>query len=78
MPEAELTEELITAAMTRAEAGVCAGTVRCYAFSDRLEDARDTCTPMGHCKVGWIVRRDGRESWDVWLEVSTGLVKLIP
>ncbi len=32
---------------------------------------------MGRCKVGWIVSRGGRESWDVWLEVSTGLVKLI-
>ena len=37
-----------------------------------------TCTPQGRCKVGWIVARGGRESFDVWLEVSTGLVKLIP
>ncbi len=43
-----------------------------------LEDAPQTCTPKGRCKVGWIVRASGRESWDVWLEVSTGLVKLIP
>jgi hypothetical protein len=75
--EPELTEELITAAMAKAEAGVCAGTVRCYAFPDRLEDARETCTLNRWCRVGWIVRRDGRESWNVWLEVSTGLVKLI-
>jgi hypothetical protein len=27
--------------------------------------------------VGWIVSRGGRESFDLWLEVSTGLVKLI-
>ncbi len=32
----------------------------------------------GRCKVGWIVSKGGRESWDVWLEVSTGLVKLMP
>jgi hypothetical protein len=73
----ELTEAMITAAMAKAEAGVCAGAVRCYAFSDRLEDARETCTPKGHCKVGWIVSQGGRERWDVWLEMSTGLVKLI-
>jgi hypothetical protein len=38
---------------------------------------RETCTAKGRCKVGWIVSKGGRESWDVWLEVSTGLVKLI-
>jgi hypothetical protein len=32
----------------------------------------------GRCKVGWVVRKSGRESWDVWLEVATGLVKLVP
>jgi hypothetical protein len=63
-----LTAAMITAAMA---------SDRCYAFPDRLEDARETCTPKGRCKVGWIVGRGGRESWDVWLEVSTGLVKLI-
>jgi hypothetical protein len=26
---------------------------------------------------GWIASRGGRESFDVWLEVATGLVKLI-
>jgi hypothetical protein len=31
----------------------------------------------GRCTVGWIVCKGGRESWNVWLEVSTGLVKLI-
>jgi hypothetical protein len=73
----ELTAELITAAMAKADARVCVGNDRCYAFPDRLEDARETCTPQGRCKVGWIVSRGGRESWNVWLEVSTGLVKLI-
>jgi hypothetical protein len=63
--------------MAKAEAGACAGADRCYAFPDRLEDARETCTPKGRCKVGWIVTRSGRESWDVWLDVRTGLVKLI-
>ena len=75
--EAELTEELIAAAMAKADARVCVGNDRCYPFPDRPEDARATCTPKGRCKVGWIVSQGGRESWDVWLEVSTGLVKLI-
>ena len=35
------------------------------------------CTADGRCRVGLIVSRGGRESFDVWLEVSTGLVKLI-
>jgi hypothetical protein len=74
----ELTEELITAAMAKAEARVCVGSDRCYAFPHRLQDARATYTPKGRCKVGWIVSRGGRESWDVWLEVRTSLVKLSP
>jgi hypothetical protein len=57
--------------------GVFCGSDRSYPFPHRLEDARATCTPKGRCKVGWIVSRGGRESHDVWLEVATGLVKLI-
>jgi hypothetical protein len=73
----DLTEELITAAMAKAEARVCVGSDRCFAFPDLLVDARQSCTPKGRCKVGWIVSRGGREGWDVWLEVATRLVKLI-
>jgi hypothetical protein len=73
----DLTDELITAAMAKADARVCVGSDRCFAFPDLLVDARETCTPKGRCKVGWIVSRGAWESWDVWLEVSTGLVKLI-
>ena len=73
----ELTEEMIAAAMAKADARVCIGNPRCYPFPGRLEDARETCTPKCRCKVGWIVSKGGRESHDVWLEVSTGLVKLI-
>jgi len=62
---------------TQADRRVCVGSDRCFAFPDRLEDARATCTPKGRCKVGWIVSRGGRESFDVWLKVSTGLVKVI-
>jgi hypothetical protein len=63
--EAALTEAMITAAMAKADARVCVGSDRCYAFPDRLEDARASCTPKGRCKVGWIVSRGGRESHDV-------------
>jgi hypothetical protein len=77
MPETELTEEMIITVMAKADARICVGSDRCYAFPDRLEDARESCTPKGRCKVGWIVSKGGRESFDVWLEVSTGLVKLI-
>jgi hypothetical protein len=56
MSAAELTEELIAAAMAKADARVCVGNDRCYAFPDRLEDARESCTEKGRCKVGWIIR----------------------
>ena len=64
--------------MAKAHARVCVGSDRCYAFPHRLEDALASCTAKGRCKVGWVVRKSGRESWDVWLEVATGLVKLVP
>ena len=79
MSAAELTEEMIAAAMAKADARVCVpGDNRCYRVPSNVDAARATCTPKGRCKVGWVVRASGRESWDVWLEVSTGLVKLIP
>jgi hypothetical protein len=53
---------MIAAAMAKADARVCVGSDRFYAFPDWLEDARQTCTPKGRCKVGWIVSRGGRES----------------
>ena len=49
-----------------------------YVFPDPREEIGQTCTPKGRCKVGWVVSQGGRESFDVWLEVSTGLVKLVP
>ena len=78
MAGVELTEEMIVAAMAKADAPVCVGSARCFAFPDLLQDAHQTCPPKGRCKVGWIISKGGRESWDVWLEVATGLVKLIP
>jgi hypothetical protein len=78
MAEPELTEEQTAAAMAKADRRVCVGSDRCSAFPDRLDDARESCTPKGRCKVGWVVSKGGRESHDVWLAVSTGLVKFIP
>jgi hypothetical protein len=78
MSAADLTEAMIAAAMAKADARVCVpGDTRCCAFPSNVDTARATCTPKGRCKVGWIVSRGGRESFDVWLEVATGLVKLI-
>jgi hypothetical protein len=77
MAEVELTEEMIAAAMAKADARVCVGNPCCFALPDPLHAARETCTPKGRCKVGWIVSKGGRESRDVWLEIATGLVKLI-
>jgi hypothetical protein len=54
-----LTEAMITAAMAKAEARLCVGSDRCFAFPDLLVDARQTCTLKGRCKVGWIVVRKG-------------------
>jgi hypothetical protein len=77
MVVSELTEEMIAAAMARAEARACSGSGRCYTLPSDVESARGRCTPKGRCRVGLIVSKGGRESFDVWLEVRTGLVKLI-
>jgi hypothetical protein len=73
----ELTEAMITAAMAKVYARVCVGSDRCYALPSDVATARVRCTADGRCRVGLIVSQGGRESFDVWLEVSTGLVKLV-
>ncbi len=77
MTEPDLTEEAITAAVAKADARVCVGNPRCFALPDPLHAVRKTYTPKGRCKVGWSVSNGGRESFDVWLEVSKGVVKLM-
>jgi hypothetical protein len=77
LAEIERTEEKIAAAMAKADARVWIGSDRCCALSHRLEDARETRISKERGTVGWIVGRGGRESFDVWLEVATGLGKLI-
>ena len=60
MPEIELTDEIIAAAMAKAEKRMCApGDNRCYAFPYDLAGAQATCTVKGRCKVGWVVRDAG-------------------
>ena len=63
--------------MVKAEARVCVGSDRCYAQPSDIATARTRCTADSRCRVGLIVSRGGRESHDVWREVSTGLVKVI-
>jgi hypothetical protein len=64
---------MIDEGMARAEKVACApGDHRCYPFPDPLERVRETCTPKGRCKLGFIVAKSGREAWDVWLNVTSG------
>jgi hypothetical protein len=58
----ELTQDMIATAMANADHYVCVGSDRCYAFPDRLEDVRASCTPKGRCRIGWVVSRGRRES----------------
>src|SRR5215208_1493325 len=68
-----VTDELIAEAMARAEKVACRpGDGRCYPLPNSVKDARASCTPKGRCKIGWIVAKSGRESWDVWLDLHTG------
>ena len=68
-----LTDEMITEAMARAEKVACLpGDQRCLPLPYDVESAQQTCTPKGRCKLGWIVADAGRKSWDVWLEILTG------
>ena len=55
----------------------CVGSQCCSVLPAPLYEARWTHIPKGRCKVGWVVNQGGRESFDVWLEVRTGLVKLV-
>ena len=59
MAEVEPTEEMITAAMAKADARVCVGSDRCYAFPDRLEDARADLHAEGALQ-GRLDRQPGR------------------
>lgn len=69
----ELTEELSTEAMARAEKVACPpANHRCSALPDPVQEARTTCTSKGRCKIGWILANSGRDSWDVWLDVQAG------
>jgi hypothetical protein len=73
MTTPELTDELIAEGMARAEKVACPpGDQRCLPLPYDVESARQTCTPKGRCKIGWIVADAGRTAWDVWLDLHTG------
>ena len=53
MTEPELTGEMNAAAIAKADTRACSpGNQRCYAFPNAPENAENTCTPKGRCKVG--------------------------
>ena len=73
MTAPELTQEMLAEGMARAEKVACSpGDDRCYPFRWGLEEARESCTPKGRCKIGWIAADSGRKTWDVWLDIHTG------
>ena len=68
-----LSDDLIDAALRRAEREVCApGDPRCYGFAYPVEEALHSLTPDGWCRVGWVSGRGGRDDWDVWFHADTG------
>jgi len=75
----ELTQEMIAEALARAEKVACSpGDDRCYPFRWILQGARESCTPQGRCRIGWISANSGRIGWDVWLDIHTGEKRLWP
>lgn len=65
--------EAIAEGMAWAEKVACRpGNHRCYPLHYDVKSAHQTCTPKGRCKIGWIVANNGRDSWDVWLDVHIG------
>ena len=77
MTTPELTQAMIAEGMARAEKVACDPfRARCFAFPDPIDEARNSCTPKGRCKIGWIVAEGGRTSYDIWLDVHTGKGRL--
>jgi hypothetical protein len=69
----QLTEDVITEAMARAEKVACRpGDQRCWPFPYDVASALATRTPRGRVKIGWIAADAGRTAWDVWLDLHTG------
>jgi hypothetical protein len=85
MTEREFTDETIAVAMAKASRGFVSTLITATLSPATLRPpdmvwlrhdlAR--CPPEGHWPDGAIVSRGGRESFNVWLEVSRGLVKLV-
>ena len=56
MADVEVTEEMIAAAMAKADARVCVVSDRCFAFPDRLQEAHEVLHPEGPVQ-GWVARQ---------------------
>jgi hypothetical protein len=71
-----LSDDLIGDALRRAEREACAPSdPRCYGFPYTVEDALDSMTPDGWCRIGWVAGRGGRDTWEAWFHVDAGAVR---
>jgi hypothetical protein len=72
-PDIDLTDDLIDAAMLRAEKAVCPpGDARCSDFCHGAAYAKTHITPSGWAHIGWVAADSGRKTWDAWFNVKTG------
>lgn len=75
-PIPELTQTLIAETMERTEARHCPRNERCFVFPHPLEEARARCDAHHRCRVGWMLRDAGRESFEILLDLTTGMARL--
>jgi hypothetical protein len=67
-----LTDEVIEAAMVRAERAACPpGDPRCYGFAYSVEESLAKMTPDGWVPIGWVCGNGGRQTWDAWFHLDT-------
>jgi hypothetical protein len=45
-------------------------------FPHPLDDARASCDKHHRCRVGWLMRDAGRESFEILLDLTTGQARL--
>src|SRR4051794_28261529 len=67
-----LTDEVIAAAMRRAEKAVCPLLDDfCYGLAFSATEVVADLSPQGWGKIGCVVRDSGREAWHAWYNVNT-------
>ena len=74
-PILELTQELIAETIKRTEARHCPPEARCFVFPHPLADARASCDAPHRCRVGWMMRDAGCASFEILLDLTTGLAR---